>query len=538
MTDTDTEPGTAAPPERQAKAETPRPRGFGPLGWLRWAWRQLTTMRTALILLFLVALGTVPGSILPQRGQAPERVEQYYEDHASLAPWLDKLSLFDVFAAPWFAAIYILLFVSLAGCVLPRAGVHYRAMRARPPRAPRNLARLPQTATYETDADPEAVLAQARTVLRRRRFRTDADGAAVSAEKGYLGETGNLVFHLALLGLLFALGVGNVFGYRGDVLLTEGKTFANAINNYDQFAPGRWFDTGELAPFTITLDEFTARYEAKGAQRGQALDYLARLRFKESPDDPGGRYDLKVNHPLQVGSSKVYLLGNGYAPRFTVRDGKGEVAFQDTVPFLPMEQRGMTSEGVIKAPDARPEQLAFYGILWPSAAASQDGKQIQSAFPAPIRPMVSITAFKGDVGLDNGAPQSVYKLDNIGRGLDVVKDGRKLLEPGETLKLPGGAGSITFDGLAEYTTLSVNHDPGRVPALIAAILAVAGIVASFMVRRRRVWVRARAGKGGRTVVEVGGLTLGHPTPEFDDIVAALRGEKDAGDPSSDTGKKE
>jgi cytochrome c biogenesis protein len=529
MTET-TESGTEAPAARQAPEEVPRPKGIGPLGWLRWAWRQLTTMRTALILLFLTALGAVPGSILPQRGQAPEKVVAYLDEHKTLGPWLDKFSMFDVFAAPWFAAIYILLFVSLAGCVLPRALKHYQSMRARPPAAPRNLGRLPQSATYETDASPEDVLAEARTVLRGRRFRVDVSGGAASAEKGYLGESGNLLFHLALLALLFALGLGNLLGYRGNVLLTEGKTFANSLSLYDQFQPGRAFHGGELAPFTITLDDFKARYETEGDQRGMGTDFNAHIRYRSSPDAEERPYDLKINHPLKVGGAKVYLLGHGYAPVFTVRDAKGNVAFQDSVPFLEMEPRNLTSEGVIKAPDAEPDQLAFYAILWPTAAASEDGKQIVSAFPAPLRPVITVTAFKGDIGLDSGTPQSVYKLEGIGKTLQPVKGGQKLLEPGETFELPDGAGSITFDGLKEWTSLSVNRDPGRIPALIAAILAVLGVATSFMVRRRRVWVRASAGEGGRTVVEVGGLTLGNPTSEFDDIVTALRGPEDEDEP--------
>ncbi|GAA3963828.1 cytochrome c biogenesis protein ResB [Actinomadura viridis] len=519
---------TGAPAERRPPREVPRPKGLGPVGWARWGWRQLTTMRTALILLFLVALGAVPGSILPQRGQAPEKVAEYFEKHATLAPWLDRLSMFDVFAAPWFAAIYILLFVSLAGCVIPRALQHYRGMRARPPAAPRNLLRLPQSASYETGAAPDEVLAEARKVLRKRRFRVDAGEASIASEKGYLGETGNLVFHLALLGLLLALGVGNVFGYRGNVVLTEGKPFANSLSYYDQFMPGREFDSDRLPPFSMTLDDFNATYETQGERRGQATDFQAKLRYRDTPTSQEKPYNLRVNHPLDVGGAKVYLLGHGYAPVFTVRDAKGNVAFRDSVPFLPMEQRNYTSEGVIKAPDAEPEQLAFYGILWPTAMASEDQKQIVSAFPAPIRPVVTISSFKGDIGLDSGTPQSVYKLDGIGKTLQPVKGGQKLLEPGETLSLPEGAGSITFDGLREWTSLSVNHDPGRMPALIAAVLAIAGIVASFMVRRRRVWVRARAGEGGRTVVEVGGLTLGHPTQEFEEIVAALRGPEERG----------
>ena len=121
--------GRAAPP--------PNP------GWLRWGWRQLTSMRTALILLFLLALGSIPGSVLPQEGTDQSSVQQYFTAHPTLAPWLNRLGLFNVFAAPWFAAIYLLLFASLIGCVVPRTFRLVGAARTPPPRAPRNLARLP-----------------------------------------------------------------------------------------------------------------------------------------------------------------------------------------------------------------------------------------------------------------------------------------------------------------------------------------------------------------------------------------------------------
>ena len=83
---------------------------LGVVGWLRWGWRQLTSMRTALVLLFLLALASIPGSVLPQQGIDPAAVTQYYAAHPALAPFLARLSAFDVFGAPWFAAIYLLLF--------------------------------------------------------------------------------------------------------------------------------------------------------------------------------------------------------------------------------------------------------------------------------------------------------------------------------------------------------------------------------------------------------------------------------------------
>jgi cytochrome c biogenesis protein len=526
-----TEAGVQAPAGRQAPSgHEPRPKGMGVRGWLRWGWRQLTSMRTALILLFLVALASVPGSVLPQRGQAPERVAEYLTEHKRLGPWLDRLSLFDVFAAPWFAAIYLLLFVSLAGCIVPRSAKHWRSMRARPPAAPRHLARLPQFASHETARPAAEVLAEARTLLKRRRFRVDPGTDSVAAEKGYLGETGNLVFHVALLGLLFAVGTGAMYGYRGDILLTEGSGFANSLAYYDQFRPGRQFDSGRLAPFSMRLADFKATYVSEGERRGSPTDFTAKIFYRDRLDGPEKPYDLKVNHPLKVGGAKVYLLGHGYAPEFTIRDGNGDVAFRGAVPFLPIEERNFTSEGVIKVPDARPAQLAFQAVFWPSAVADTKNKQVLSAFPAPLNPTISLMTFKGDLGLDSGTPQSVYRIEGIGRTLQPVRGGARLLRQGETFQLPGDAGSITFEGTKEWMTLTVNSDPGRVPALAAAVLAIAGIVASFMVRRRRVWVRARATGDGRTVVEIGGLSLGGQHAEFDDLVTALRAKTETATP--------
>ena len=97
---------------------------LGPLGWVRWGWRQLTSMRTAILLLLLLALAAIPGSLFPQRSVDPVRVRAFVEDHPGLAPWLDRLFLFDVFSSPWFASIYLLLMISLVGCIVPRTAQH------------------------------------------------------------------------------------------------------------------------------------------------------------------------------------------------------------------------------------------------------------------------------------------------------------------------------------------------------------------------------------------------------------------------------
>lgn len=110
---------------------------------LRLLWTQLTSMRTALILLFILALAAIPGSFVPQRPVNPIRVSDFIAENPVLGEWYERLGLFDVYGSPWFAAVYLLLYISLVGCIVPRIGVYLRALRTPPPRTPARLDRLP-----------------------------------------------------------------------------------------------------------------------------------------------------------------------------------------------------------------------------------------------------------------------------------------------------------------------------------------------------------------------------------------------------------
>lgn len=493
-------------------------------GWLRWAWRQLTSMRTALILLFLLALASVPGSVLPQEGINPAGVTQYYQSHPALAPFLNRLSLFNVFAAPWFAAIYILLFASLAGCVLPRTIRLVGSARQRPPRAPSNLARLPATASYTTDRAAESVLASAAALLGRRRFRLRTGDGWVSAEKGYLREVGNLLFHIALLVLLFSVGLGGVFGYKANRLLIVGQGFANTPTALDVFRPGRLVGPGNLQPFSINLENFRAQYVTSGPEVDQPLTYNAGLRYQTQPGAQVRHYVLRVNHPLVVDGVSVYLIGHGYAPVFRVTDGTGTVRWTGPVPFIPVDQSTMTSEGVIKVPDARPAQLGFAGVFLPSAVDA--GGTLESAFPAALNPRVSLVGFSGNLGMNSGQAQSVYQLDT--RGLHQLKMSIRPLAVGQSMTLPNRLGTVTYLGYQQWISLAITYDPGQLPALISGFTALAGLILSFLVRRRRVFVRAVAAASGSTEVSVGGLArsdaAGGFAHEFAELADLLREE--------------
>jgi cytochrome c biogenesis protein len=503
----------------------------------RTAWRALTSMGTALVLLCLLALGAIPGALLPQRSLNAGKVDEYLAAHPTIGPWLNRVQAFDVFSSFWFTAIYVLLFISLLGCLTPRMIEHARSLRATPVPAPRNLARLPKhassTLTLADEADVNAVanavagrLHGWRTAIRHQDD-TASETVEVSAEKGYLREFGNIVFHFSLLGLLVAVAVGKLFGYEGNVIVIAdgGPGFCSASPAaFDSFRAGNTVDGTSLHPICLRVNDFQAHY----LPSGQATSFAADIDYQDDPTshdvaaNSWRPYRLEVNHPLRIGGDRVYLQGHGYAPSFTVRfpDGQQRTA---TVQWRPDNPQTLLSSGVARidppagsypnAAERRQHEIAIQGLLAPTEQL--DGALLSSRFPALDAPAVAVDVYRGDTGLDTGRPQSLFTLDPrlIEQGR-LTKEKRVNLRAGQEVRIdqgPAAGTTIRFDGAVPFVNLQVSHDPGQIWVLIFAITMMAGLLVSLLVRRRRLWVRLipvtePADQSPGTVnVELGGL---------------------------------
>jgi cytochrome c biogenesis protein len=167
------------------------------------------------------------------------------------------------------------------------------------------------------------------------------------------------------------------------------------------------------------------------------------------------------------------------------------------------------------------------GVFVPTAISV--GGTLESIFPAADAPAVSLNGYYGNLGMNSGVPQSVYQLDTT--GMTKISGSPQLLLPGQTWKLPGGKGSITFVGVKQWVSLTITYDPGQVPALVCGMLALAGLLLSFFVRRRRVFVRAvPAASGTGSVVTVGGLTRSDASGGFEEEFTELAAEIAAAEP--------
>lgn len=486
---------------------------------IRSLWRALTSMGTALVLLFLLALGAVPGALLPQRSLNESKVTQYLRDHPVIGPWLDRLQLFDVFSSFWFTAIYALLFISLVGCLTPRIVDHVRTLRATPVPVPRNLNRLPKHAEFSVVGTQEQVAATISGQLRgwRRSTRAEDGVTEVSAEKGYLREFGNIVFHFSLLALLVAIAVGKLFGYEGNVIVIAngGPGFCSASPAaYDSFRAGNKVDGTSLYPMCVRVNDFQAKY----LDSGQATSFAANIDYQAGADLTSGTwrpYLLEVNHPLRVGGDRVYLQGHGYAPTFTVIFPGGQKRTQ-TMQFRPDNALTLLSSGTVRvdppaglysADERRKQQLAITGLFAPTR--QMDGKLLSSSFPDMRDPAVAIDIYRGDAGLDTGKPQSLFTIDaKLIEEKRLTKLKRVNLGVGEEVRLDDGT-VVRFDGATPFVNVQVSHDPGQVWVLVSSMSMMAGLLVSLVVRRRRIWARiSESGtdsQPGTVKVELGGL---------------------------------
>lgn len=504
--------------------------------FFRNAWRTLTAMRTALILLFLLAVAAIPGALLPQRSLNEGNVNEYIAENGWLGETYDKLQLFDVFSSWWFTSIYVLLFVSLVGCLTPRTFDLVKQLRTPPPLTPRNLSRLPHHAAYRTTATPEQAAEQVARELKGRVRRNDGDGRVpdtieFSTERGYSREVGNIVFHFGLLALLIMFAAGKFVyaeGMRVIVANEDSPAFCNTTPSaYDSFRAGLLVDGTDLEQFCVKVEDFRADY----LPNGQAEMFTSNVRFTEevatTNPDTWEHYEMRVNHPLRVGSTRVYLQGHGFAPTFTVTFPNGETR-TDTQHWQPTELQTFLSSGIMRFdppagmyPDLderRTQQIAIQGLFAPTAQF--DGTLLSSRFPRMDDPAVAIDVYRGDAGLDTGRPQSIFSLepDLIESGA-LNREARVNLRPGESTTLPDGT-SIRFDGAEEFINIQVSDDPTQIWVGVSAAVMMAGLVLSLMVRRRRIWARVSVDDDNVTRVDLGGLAKTDRSgwgSEFDDL---------------------
>ena len=510
-------------------------------------WRTLRSMRTALILLLLLALASVAGSLIPQLPTNPLRVGQYMAAHPLVGEFYQRAGLFDVFGSWWFVLVTALLFTSLIACLVPRTRAAWRALRQRPIHA-REIDAFRHYAERAVPVSPSEAIAASKRVLRRRAFRVAEDPTrpCLAAEKGAAREFGSLMFHWAFILLLAGVVYGKGTGYTGSAVVVEGDTWVDAQANYDsQIRSGRFFD-GDFTGIGVRLRGFDDTY----GPTGMPTDFVSHVDLLDANGNLVRQQDIRVNHPAEFAGLNIFQSGFGWAPELEVQLRGKAIAEQKLVLSREPAPDGVAAEampwhGFLKVTSVKP-QLAIEVELYPDSRAFFDQLTTGNATPmlTEFDPVIRFSVWRGPIAdLSLSAQDGTFLLNMHKVASGLVGGGRtaslrtgKLLDPGAK----GDGLTLSFPALRQYTVLEVTRDRGVPIVLAGAILILLGLLPALYTSRRKVWVRAEANAHG-TVLKVGGFAL-QRKPQFDEefskLVEAMARAAGGGGSPAGTGERE
>ncbi len=472
---------TSTPPRPQAsprKPESEHRRQAVPLHI--WLFRQLTSMRVALMLLLIFGLLTLAGTLL---AQAPATVKG---NPAAYANWLDEvrpkyggwtgildaLGLFTVFSSIWFKATLLLLVTSLVTCSLRRLpGLWRTATQPRMVMTEAFFERAPHRATIDSDNDPGAALAKLRTAFRKNHFRTavkrDGDDIHVCADRFRWGPFGRVVVHLSFVIILAAAVVTTTGGFRDEA-------FAVPVGEKKAVGNG----TG----LALEVKSFADSYYTSGPPRDFAskvvlYDKGARIRAQE----------IRVNHPMDYGGVTFYQSFFGPAILLQAKTPDGKVAFNRGVPLL---------------------------------FASRDEKHRIGRFELPKQGLTVfvVSPQSGEVDPRIGPGQTQLEIYRTATDTPV---GMKVLSQGKPAMI--GGVDFTFVREREFTGLTVAEDPGSTLVWIGSTLLVLGMFVLFFFPHRRIRAVIRPRAGG-SEVGVGAIERHHApfAAQFEHLIEDIR----------------
>ena len=200
----------------------------------------------------------------------------------------------------------------------------------------------------------------------------------VAAERGQLREAGNLLFHLSVLVVLVGLRHRQPVRLQGRRHPGRRQRLLQHPDAVRRLRPGvavrRRQDGAVLLHrprLQGGLDRQPVRGRAWPAGFQAPLTYRDSCRGNPSTWSASKSYDLRVNHPLTIGGTQIFLIGHGYAPVITVRDAQGHQVYDGPTLFLP-ESSDFESFGVVKATGRTPGQdIGLEGLFYPTFVRGQ-----------------------------------------------------------------------------------------------------------------------------------------------------------------------
>ena len=408
-------------------------------------WRTLRSMRTALVLLLLLALAAVAGRWCRSRDLAGRgRRDVPRPSGAANIYKPSGCSTCSARGGSPSSTCCSCLAGGLPAAANARVHPQPRTRRSRPaswtrcattPSDPCPAAR-PSDRALGARPSPQAVPRAARSTV------------ALAADKGLAREGGSLMFHWAFfLVLLGRRSSARAPGSPATRSSSRGSRWTEADANYDgNLREGRFASIDDHTGVQVCVKSFLDTYH----QSGQPMDFVttAELPIGRAASRSASR-SIRVNHPARSTGSRCISLGFGWAPVVQVHEGDEAHRLRPAPVREGSRPRGASasspSPGTARSalPTTEP-QTGLQLVLWPTAAALANAITRQGPpvmMTTADHPVLLMSAYRGDLASEL-RPQSA-QLDT--RGL--TRWGTpQALPQGTTFDLTSGAARARRDG--------------------------------------------------------------------------------------------
>lgn len=447
-------------------------------------WRWFRSMRTAIVLVLVLAVGSIIGTLLPQKSLDESAVQAFNQQNPSIGKLFDLLGFFNVYYSWWYIVILVMLFISLIACIIPRTSTYIKKF-TQPNKNPTSEAfiiNLKNKAGFAISLPANEIIERATQVLKSRKYiirEIPGKKNQIYAERGRLGGFGSLLFHYMFLVLVIGVVFGRTTGFGGYANIIEGESFTENRFNYARFTPGPFFRDNGHTNFKIMLDDFEVKYHPSG----QPADFISKVRIYDNDGKLIEKKDIRVNNKFVYKGIKAYQSSYGWAPHVTVYKDGDKIYDQSSV-FYGSSQNVVSNE---LRPDGKLTMEAFFV---PDIRTNESGGYA----PGSLELKNPALYIKANIIDENGKTKTLFDSDKSG-----------IINLNEKKELGGGY-IVEFPQVKEWTGLQIIKDDGVPIVYVSFFLGIIGLYITFYLSHRRIWVLIEKDNKGKNKLLIGGMT--------------------------------
>ncbi len=407
--------------------------------------RFFSSVKLALFTLFLLAITSIIGTVIPQKETFQWYASNYSETTAKI---FQVLSIPDMYNSWWFLGLLGLLAVNLIVCSIDRfPGVWKQIKADNLATNPKRLLKMRLSNTWLSEKSKETLATDITNSLSSKGWKVSQrkldDALLLFTQKGAMTRTGVYIVHASILVIFIGAIIGEIYGFKGSVMLPE----TQATNRFFETGTGKSIDLG----FTVRCDRFDIEFYESGMPKA----YKSQLTVFEN-NKITVQKEIVVNDPLTYKGITFYQSSYQGYQKFLLTVTDQDTGNVQTVSLPFQQQQDLVSHqarvGIINA-EAMGQTITRMKV-W----------------------------FQDELG-----PASKFWI-NSGEQVTIERPGKKYTVAGKQMYATG---------------LQIAKDPGVWVVYLGCGMMIIGLFVAFFLSHKRIWILITK-EGNETSVRVSG----------------------------------